>query len=114
MATNEKLYIYGFNKNDWKLTELMSIPAKVTSAAFCGKTLFYMNNSKIYFSFHGKSFFLQNYEKKKYILGFIEQQNRLYLFDKNNSIFSININFQLFHKMVLYIAKKEQLPEIPE
>ena len=57
------------------------------------------NNAKIYFVVHGKNFFLQNYHKKKYILGIVEQQNRLYLFDKSNSIYSLEIPFELFKHM---------------
>lgn len=97
IATNDKLVIFSLNKKTWALTEMLNTPAKVTSGVFTNRTFIYMTaNAKIYFTIHNKSFFLQNYEKKKFILGLIEQQNRLYLFDKNNSLYSLYIPFKLF------------------
>ena len=72
MATSDKLYIFNIKKNRLPESESMVIPCKVTSGIFCGETFIYMNNNaKINFAMLGKSFFLQNYEKKKYILGII-------------------------------------------
>ncbi len=50
----------------------MVISSKVTSGVFFKDTFIYMNNNaKIHFSIGGRSFLLQNYEKKKFILGIV-------------------------------------------
>jgi hypothetical protein len=62
----------------------------------------------------GKSFFLANAEKKQFILGALPQQQRLYLFDRNNSVYSHHIPFELLNQVYGFISggiKNE--PEIP-
>lgn len=104
VAASEKLWGYRLNKKTFALTEVLSIPCKALSGTFCRNTFFYMNsNTKLNFVINGKSFFYQNYEKKKFILGLIEAQNRLYFFDRNNHIYSLEIPFSLFHELTDYI-----------
>ena len=82
----------------------MPIIDKVTSGCWIDKIFFYMNASgKIFFSFHGRNFFYCNSEKKQFILGALEQQNRLYMFDRNNSLYSIHIDFAILKALVAYI-----------
>lgn len=58
---------------------------------------FYLNqNAKLNVIINRKSFFIQNYEKKKFILGIIEPQNRMYFFDRNNNFYSLQIDFKFF------------------
>ena len=72
VAAAEKLFVYSLNKKTLQLTELAVIACKVTSGVFCGDIFFYTTfNAKIYFVLQGKNFLLQNYEKKKFILGLI-------------------------------------------
>ena len=84
---------------------------------FCGDIFFYSTaNAKIHFILQGRNFFLQNYEKKKFILGLVEAQNRLYFFDRTNSIYSLSIQFELFSKLSKYVQDggKTELTEIPQ
>lgn len=105
VAAGDRLWGYKLNKKTLALAEIMSIPCKAISGVFCGDTFFYINaNAKLNFVLRGKSFFLQNYEKKKFILGLIEAQKRLYFFNRNNHVFSIEIPFQLFHELNEFIA----------
>lgn len=72
IAASEKLYVYSFNKKTFALTEVTVIPCKATSGVFCGEIFYYSTyNAKIYFILQGKNFFLQNFERKKFILGLI-------------------------------------------
>ena len=64
-----------------------------------------MNKSgKIFFSFLGKEFFFCNTDKKQFILGGVEQQNRLYLFDRSNSIYSLYIPFEMINNVSKFIS----------
>lgn len=86
------MIIFGYNKGNGSFTELLTIADKVTSAVWVNQIFFYMNSSgKIFFSFRGRSFFYANTEKKRFILGVVEQQNRLYLFDRTHSAYSLHI-----------------------
>lgn len=116
-AASEKLYVYALNKKTLALTEVIIVPCKAVSGVFCGDIFFYSTaNAKIHFILQGRNFFLQNYEKKKFILGLIEAQNRLYFFDRTNSIYSLSIQFELFNKLSKYVSDggKSELPEIPQ
>lgn len=105
VAAAEKLYVYSLNKKTLALTEITTIACKATSGVFCGDIFFYSTfNAKIYFILQGRNFFLQNYEKKKFILGLIETQNRLYFFDRNQNIYSLEIPFELFSKLSKYVS----------
>ena len=114
----EKLWGYSLNKKTLALSEIMSIPCKAISGVFSNDIFFYMNsNAKLNFVLNGKSFFLQNYEKKKFVLGLIEAQKRLYFFNRNNHVFSLEIPFQLFHELNKFInssGNKEFSCEIPQ
>ncbi len=106
IAASEKLYVYTLNKKTLALTEVLVVPCKATSGAFFGDIFFYSTfNAKIYFILQNRNFFLQNYEKKKFILGLIESQNRLYFFDRNHNIYSIQIPFEVFFKLSKYIGE---------
>lgn len=73
------------------------------------------SNAKINLVINGKSFFLQNFEKKKFILGSIEQQKRLYFFDKTYNIYSLEVDFKFFTTIGEFVEGKGSLPtEIPE
>ena len=51
---------------------MLSLPSKVNSGVFLGNMFFYANqNAKLNVIINRKSFFIQNYEKKKFILGII-------------------------------------------
>ena len=107
IATEEKLIIFAFNKKNFSLTELITINDRVNSGIFVNKVFYYMSKiGKIYFSFLGKTFFYTNAEKKQFILGAIENQERLYLFDKTTSVYSHFIPFQMLNKVVQFIEKK--------
>ena len=87
---------------------------KITSAIFVNKIFYFINKAgKIHLSFLGKSFFYNNAQKKQFILGALDQQERLYLFDNNNGVYSHRIPFELFNQIKLYIeGKSKNEPEI--
>lgn len=83
----------------------------MTSGVFVDKIFYFINKAgKIHFAFNGKSFFYGPAEKKQFILGALEQQERLYLFDKTNSVYSHYIPFELFKNVRLFIEGKGQEP----
>ncbi len=116
IANETKFLLHTFNKSNLSLSEVLVVEDKVTSGVFVNKIFYYINKAgKLHISFLGKSFFLANAEKKQFILGALEQQNRLYLFDRNNSVYSHHIPFELLnhiYSFILGMAKSE--PEIPE
>ena len=78
--------------------------------------MFYYSNKagKIYFSFLGQHFFLTNADKKQFILGALPQQDRLYLFDKSNSLYSHHVPFALFTEVRKFVVGRyEKQPEVP-
>jgi hypothetical protein len=96
--------VYNFNKKNLSLGEVLSLHDKVTSGVFVDKIFYYINKAgKIHISFLGKSFFLANAEKKQFILGAIDQQERLYLFDRNNNVYSHRLPFELFNQIRIFI-----------
>ena len=107
--------VHSFNKKNLSLGEVLSVHDKVTSGVFVDKIFYFINKAgKINISFLGKSFFLANAEKKQFILGALDQQERLYLFDRNNNVYSHRLPFDLFNQIrsfVMGTAKAE--PEIP-
>lgn len=94
ISTADKFNIYQYNKKNFSLTEILQVNDRVTSGCFIGTIFYYMAKSgKIYYSFLGKEFFYCNADKKQFILGGVEQQHRLYLFDRNNHIYSLYVPF---------------------
>ena len=76
------------------LSEVLSIDDKITSGIFVNKIFYYVTKSgKLNISFLGKAFFYTNAEKKQFILGALPQQQRIYLFDRNNNVYSHKIPF---------------------
>ena len=63
---------------------------------------------KIHFSFLGHHFFLTNADKKQFILGAVPQQNRIYLFDRTNSLYSHSVPFQLFAEVKHFVKGRHQ------
>lgn len=77
----------------------------MTSGIFVNKIFYYINKAgKLNICFLGKSFFLANAAKKQFILGALEQQQRLYLFDRNNSVYSHHIPFELLDQIYTFIS----------
>lgn len=104
LATETKLVLYQFNRKNRNLSELLTLQDKVTSGLFVDRIFYYINRAgKLHFSLLGKTFFFGNAEKKQFILGALEQQERIYLFDKNNSVYSHRIPFGLFKQLRLFI-----------
>ena len=97
------------------LSEVLEINDKVASGVFVKKIFYFITKAgKLNVSFLGKSFFLANAEKKQFILGALEQQQRIYLSDRNNNVYSHHIPFGLLNDIYDFIsgvAKSE--PEIP-
>lgn len=59
MANETRLIIYGFNKSNLSLSEMLVIEDKVSSGVFVNKIFYFINKAgKIHLSFLGKSFFL--------------------------------------------------------
>ena len=53
--------------------------------------------------------------KKQFILGALEQQERLYLFDKNNAVYSHLIPFDLLKRVRRFIERKDnEQPTVPQ
>jgi coatomer subunit beta' len=97
------------------LSEVLSIDDKITSGVFVNKIFYFTTKSgKINLSFLGKSLFLANAEKKQFILGALPQQQRIYLFDRNNHVYSHHIPFELFDAVYSFVSgTAKQEPEIP-
>lgn len=96
--------VYNFNKKNLSLGEVVSVHDKVTSGVFVDKIFYFINKAgKINISFLGKSFFLANAEKKQFILGALDQQERLYLFDRNNNVYSHRLPFELFNQIRSFV-----------
>ena len=115
MATETKFTLYQFSKKSRALSELLTINDKVTSGFFVDRVFYFINKAgKLHFALLGKHFFLGSAEKKQFILGALEQQERLYLFDRNNQVYSHHVPFQLFRQVRLFIEGKAQEPEIPK
>ena len=116
LANQNKFLMHTFNPKNMTLGEVLSIDDKITSGVFVNKIFYFVTKSgKMNISFLGKSFFLANAEKKQFILGALSQQQRIYLFDRNNNVYSHHIPFELFDQIYAYVsgsAKKE--PEIPQ
>lgn len=107
LASESKMIVFSFNPKTYSLTELISINEKVNSGVFVDQIFYYMTKSgKINFTFLGKAFFYANAEKKQFILGVLEQQQRLYLFDKTNSVYSHSVPFEVFKQVLLFIQGK--------
>ncbi len=105
IATADKFNVYQYNKKNYSLTEILQVNDRVTSGCFIGSIFYYMNKSgKIFFSFLGKEFFFCNTDKKQFILGGVEQQNRLYLFDRTNSIYSLYIPFEMINSVAKFVS----------
>lgn len=115
LATETKLVLYQFNKKTRSLGELFTLPDRVTSGLFIDRIFYFINRAgKLYFSLLGKIFFFGNAEKKQFILGALEQQERLYLFDKNNAVYSHHVPFTLFKQVRLFIeGKANEEPTVP-
>lgn len=97
--------LYNFNKASLSLSEMLLVEDKVTSGVFVNKIFYYINKAgKLNLSFLGKSFFLANAEKKQFILGALEQQQRIYLFDRSNSVYSHYIPFELFTQIYQFVS----------
>jgi hypothetical protein len=116
LANETKFLLHTFNKKDMTLGQVLELDDKVTSGVFVNKIFYFVTKAgKLNISFLGKSFFLANAEKKQFILGALEQQQRLYLFDRNNSVYSHFVPFSLLNEVFSFIsgtAKRE--PEIPQ
>lgn len=109
--------MYRLDKNSFALTELLTLPNKVNSGIFLKNIFFYLNqNAKLNVIINNKSFFIRNYDKKKFILGAIEPQNRMYFFDRSNQFYSLHIEFEFFQNLEKFIHQKGNgnIPEIPE
>jgi coatomer subunit beta' len=115
LATETKLVLYQFNRKNRNLSELLTISDRITSGLFVDRIFYFINRAgKLHFSFLGKAFFFGNAEKKQFILGALEQQERLYLFDKNNAVYSHRIPFGLLKQVRLFIeGKVNEEPEVP-
>jgi hypothetical protein len=86
---------------------MLVINDKVTSGVFIDTIFYYVTKAgKLNLSFLGKSMFYGNAEKKQFILGALEQQERLYLFDKSNNVYSHYIPFDLFKQVKNYVMGK--------
>lgn len=59
---------------------------------------------KVYFSFLGKEFFYCNADKKQFILGGVEQQGRLYLFDRTNAVYSLYVPFEVINNVAKFVS----------
>lgn len=105
IANETRCLLHTFNKSNQSLSEVLVVEDKVTSGVFVNKIFYYINKAgKLHLSFLGKSFFLANAEKKQYILGALEQQQRLYLFDRNNTVYSHHIPFELFDQVYAFVS----------
>ena len=111
IANETKFLVHTFNPKNMTLGQVLSLDDKVTSGVFVNKIFYFVTKSgKINLSFLGKYFFLTNAEKKQFILGALPQQQRLYLFDRNNKVYSHHIPFELFDEIFAFVsgtAKKE-------
>ena len=95
------------NTKNYHLSEIHVLTDKITSGIFVNKIFYFINKAgKIHLSFLGKSFFFNNAQKKQFILGALEQQERLYLFDNNNGVYSHRIPFELLDQIKNYIDGK--------
>lgn len=104
IASQTKFIIFRLNKTTNALSELLTLNDKITSGVFVDKIFYYINKAgKIHLSFLGKSFFFGNAEKKQFILGALDQQERLYLFDKTNSVYSHYVPFELFKQVSNFV-----------
>jgi hypothetical protein len=100
IANETRFVIYLFNKKNMSLSEVLTLHDNITSGVFVDKIFYFVNKAgKIHLSFLGKNFFLTNAEKKQFILGALDQQERLYLFDRNNAVYSHHIPFELFNQV---------------
>ena len=82
----------------------MTIQDKISSGVWVNKIFYYITRAgKIHLTFLGKSFFLTNGEKKQFILGALEQQQRIYLFDRNNNLFSHAVSFEVLDKVYDFV-----------
>ncbi len=115
LANESRLVVHTFNRKSLSLGEVFSASDKVTSGVFVDRIFYYINRAgKIHLCFLGKSFFLANAEKKQFILGALEQQQRLYLFDRNNHVYSHRLPFALFnHIRDFVMGTNKAEPEIP-
>lgn len=111
IANDSRFLLHTFNPKNQTLSEVLSLEDKVTSGIFVNKIFYFLTKAgKLNISLLGKSFFLSNAEKKQFILGALPQQQRIYLFDRNNNVYSHFIPFELLNSVYDFIsgnAKKE-------
>ena len=68
---------------------------QVNSGIWISSVFFFTTTSgKIAYTINGKVFSIDT-EKKAFIIGYINQQNRLYLIDKHLNIISYEVNYQV-------------------
>jgi coatomer subunit beta' len=73
---------------------------KINSGIFISNIFFYITLSgKLNYCTNGKSFFFLNSDKKRFIIGSIEQHNRIYTFDKHYHVYGHEIPFELIQRL---------------
>ncbi|CAD8136859.1 unnamed protein product [Paramecium octaurelia] len=91
---------------------LCDITESINSGYFIQDVFYYTTvNGKIAYSVNGKIFIVDQ-DKKYFIIGYIQQQNKLYLIDKNYNIISYEVNSNVveFQTQIL----KKQYPKAEE
>lgn len=93
---------------------------KATSGIWINEVFFFINaNGRINYTIAGKVFTYAHTDKNKFILGYLANQNRLYLADKNNYVFSyelplVVIKYQAHMIEDEYEEAEALLEKIPE
>jgi len=99
---------------------LHEIPEKVRTARWVGSCFLYTNaQSRLNYCVGGEVVTISHLDRKMYLLGYIPQNNRLYLFDKNLSIVSYTLHLSIINYQTAVLAEnwnmaKKILPSIPK
>lgn len=98
---------------------MYTIMDRINSGVFISNVFFYITQAgKLNYSINGKSFFFLNSDKRRFIIGSIEQHNRIYCFDKHYHVYGHEVPFELINILssvaegkVKSIRQEDVLPE---
>lgn len=118
MLFPDRFVVYQLKPNG-ELVESYAIMDRINSGIFVSNVFFYMTNAgKLNYSVRGKSFFFLNSDKRRFIVGSIEQHNRIYCFDKHYHVYGHEVPFELIGKLgkiaegkIKDLGVEEVLPE---
>ncbi len=100
-------------------TVIYEVHESVTSGLWISDVFFFTNAyGKINYSISGKIFNYAHTDKKKFLIGFIPSQNRLYLIDKSFSVISFEVPLTVTEYQSLMVNQQYEkalsiLPTIP-